>query len=533
MSQDKSPHTDSSAKATVASAKAGETPMAEAGKDDGSGRDAGQGNRKQSVLTQPVDALRQPAGKDNAKRNSGAEASNPPKNNRTTSENTPGSTSTMNSPKPTNDSKARGVWASIFLGLVLIAAALAAGLWWQQQRFEAVAKEVATRLQKSDQQLSQVTERASQALTMVTAQREVVDQLRRELSLTNNELRVLQQAWEAANDGLDQTLLLNDLKRLIGMANQELTLFGNVNSAVSILSAVESMLKAQPAAPLKTLQQAVTTDLARLRAVPQVDLASLSASLDSLIQLTGSAPLLSPQAQVAKLDADRTAGITPSQGQSDPSRQPPEQQPHPQPAAPAASDKPWWEAVTGTVTTSVTEWTSEASTVLLQEFADLMSIRKADDPQALLLSEEQAIQLRANVRAMLLSAQLALMTRQADIWRSELSEVQSLLNTRYDKQALDTKAAMRLASELIKAPVAADVPQINDTLGALASAERALSIPAQTTSHSRADGTESAPSDTDSSDVGQATVNSEDTGSDTVGAVQGQAPAAQSSQQGN
>lgn len=109
-----------------------------------------------------------------------------------------------------------------------------------------------------------------------------------------------------------------------------------------------------------------------------------------------------------------------------------------------------------------------------------MSIRKADDPQALLLSEEQAIQLKANVRAMLLSAQLALMTRQPDIWRSELAEVQSLLNTRYDTQALDTKAALNLLNELLSAPVAAEVPKISDTLSALASAERSLSIPVDT-----------------------------------------------------
>jgi uncharacterized protein HemX len=72
---------------------------------------------------------------------------------------------------------------------------------------------------------------------------------------------------------------------------------------------------------------------------------------------------------------------------------------------------PWWQEATGTVT----RWAEESSAVLAREFADVLSIRKADDPQALLLSEEQVIQLRANVRSMLLSAQLALMTRQQDI----------------------------------------------------------------------------------------------------------------------
>ena len=395
-----------------------------------------------------------------------------------------GSTSTSSSTKPPK--KANGIWTALILGLVLIALALGAGLWWQQQRFESVAREIATRLQQSDQQTAQASERASQALTLATAQREVVDQLRRELSVTTNELTTLQQAWEAANEGLDQTLLLNDLKRLITMANQELVLFGNVNSAVSILSSVDSMLRTQSAPALKNLQQAVITDLARLRSVPQVDVANLSARLDSLIQLTGKAPLLSPAGALATSKGSQpqqTTGQTAGQTATETALESAPTTPAPTPESTTAES--WWQSVTSLsswpswdeTTDKVSQWTSDASTVLLREFADVMSIRKADDPEALLLSEEQAIQLKANVRAMLLSAQLALMTRQTEIWRSELTEVQSLLNTRYDNQALDTKASLNLLNELLEAPVAADVPQLTETLSALASAERTLSIP--------------------------------------------------------
>ena len=139
----------------------------------------------------------------------------------------------------------------------------------------------------------------------------------------------------------------------------------------------------------------------------------------------------------------------------------------------------------------MTRWGSDATSVLAREFADVMSIRKASDPQALLLSEEQAIQLRANVRAMLLSAQLALMTRQADIWRSELTQVQSLLNTRFDVEALDTKAALTVLKELLAAPVAVPVPQISDTMSALASADRAITIPVDSGATPAAEGEES------------------------------------------
>lgn len=440
------------------------------------------GKQKQSVVGQPVDALRQSIDHNHGQSSANRTTGQASKSGNSKSKTHSGSTSTMDSNQQATHSKSsgsRGVWGGLFLGLVLVAVALGVGLWWQQQRFEAVAREIATRLQQSDQMITLARDNASQALALASAQREVVDDLSRDLAVAVNELKTLQQAWEAANEGLDQTLLLNDLERLINMANQELALFGNVNSAVSILSSVDAMLKGQAAPALKVLQQAVITDLARLRSVPQVDVTSLSARLDSLIQLTGKAPLMTPSGIATDMSRSnaQTSVQRGASGQTDQAAQGNPSGGSSAAAAAAASDQsPWWSSW-DLATGKVSQWASEAGGTLLREFADVMSIRKADDPQALLLSEEQAIQLRANVRAMLLSAQLALMTRQADIWRSELNEVQSLLNTRYDTQALDTKASLSLLNELLDAPVAAEVPQLTETLSALALAERALTIP--------------------------------------------------------
>jgi uroporphyrin-III C-methyltransferase len=381
------------------------------------------------------------------------------------------SAATASGVTPRTAKKANGVWTALFVGLLLVVVALGVGVWWQQQRFETVVQEIASRLRESDQQALQALQQASRAVSIASAQRDTVNRLNRELNVTMNELRTLQQAWEAANEGIDQTLLLNDLKRLINMANQELVLFGNVNSAVSILTSVDGMLEIQTAPVLKSLQQAVVTDLSRLRAVAQIDVANLSTKLESLIQLTAAAPLLSPAGSfnqpsrdgVARQNRDAARSVEPATAANN---------------APdsATASEPWWSSW-DTATTTVGRWASDASAVVLREFSDVMSIRKADDPQALLLSEEQSMQLKANVRAMLLSAQLALMTRQAGIWRSELTEVQSLLNTRYDREAFDTKAALNLLNELLEAPIAQKLPQITDTLSALATAERTLTIP--------------------------------------------------------
>jgi len=352
----------------------------------------------------------------------------------------------------------RRSWGVTFL-VVIVIAALATGFWWQQQRFDAVTQEVAQRLQASDERSARAEQLAQQASSLAAAQRDTITKIEQRLRITANELAVLEQAWQTASQGLDQTLLINDLRRLLTQANQQLALMGNVDSAIAIMESVLQLLEGHNLPQLAGLQQAVLTDLSRLRIVPVVDLSGLSIKLDSLIALTGKAPLLVPDAVSPRLQSSAPQTPTPSTG----SQSAPE-------SATTGADDPWWQRWPQTGL----QWLSESGRVLSREFSDVVSIRRANDPQALLLSEEQALQLRANIRSMLLSAQLSLLMRQTSIWRSELSEVESLLNSRYETQALDTKAALRLVRELLAAPLSVQLPAITDSLSALASAERAL-----------------------------------------------------------
>ena len=351
----------------------------------------------------------------------------------------------------------RSAWGLPVLALLVIVALLA-GLWWQQDRFNAVTQEIAQRLQASDERSARAEQLARQASSLASAQRDTIVKIEQRLRITANELAVLEQAWQTANKGLDQTLLVNDLRRLLMLANQQLALMGNVDSAIAIMESVLQLLEGHNLPQLAGLQQAVLTDLSRLRIVPAIDLGALSAKLDSLIALTGKAPLLVPD------------GVSPRLVTGVPQVTAPLVQPSTTPTEASTNPEPWWQRWSRTGA----QWVSESGRVLSREFADVVSIRRANDPQALLLSEEQALQLRANVRSMLLSAQLSLLMRQASIWRSELSEVESLLNTRYETEALDTKAALRLVRELLAAPLAVQLPAITDSLSALASAERAL-----------------------------------------------------------
>lgn len=438
-------------------------------------KDAASSASSKSTLDLPVDALRQPKAGATGASAAPVVSAESSKSKASTNKSTP----SASTPKgPSNPSKpattegggggggGRGVGIGIGVLAVIVIAGLSAVVWWQNQRFETVAREVADRLQQGDARVAQIEKQSSQALSLARSQAQTVEQTTSRLRVMGNEITALEQSWQASNVGLDQKLLVNDLRRLLTMANQQLVLMGNVSSAIAVLQSMQVMLESQVAPEFKGLTQAVGTDLSRLQAVPLVDLAAISAQLDSLIALSGSAPLLVPDRVFPDI-AQSSSPPTPAANNQI-------VKPDGTPDTPSpASHLPWWQQLPD----QAQRLLSEASRVMRDEVSSLVSIRRANDPQALLLSDEQAQELRANVRSRLLSAQLALLTRQTDIWHAELAEVGSLLRTRYDTEAIDTKAAMRVAQSLIAKPLTVPLPALTDSLSALELLDRTVSVP--------------------------------------------------------
>jgi len=75
--------------------------------------------------------------------------------------------------------------------------------------------------------------------------------------------------------------------------------------------------------------------------------------------------------------------------------------------------------------------------------------------------------LRANLRARLLTAQMALLMHQSTVWRLELSTVESAVASRYDVKSADVVTALRLLRELIALNVAVAIPDLTESLAAL------------------------------------------------------------------
>ncbi|MCE7058366.1 uroporphyrinogen-III C-methyltransferase, partial [Algoriphagus sp. AGSA1] len=112
-------------------------------------------------------------------------------------------------------------------------------------------------------------------------------------------------------------------------------------------------------------------------------------------------------------------------------------------------------------------WSREAWSVIRHDLAGFFDIRRVDNEAALLISPDQATQLRQALRLRVMTAQLALMMRQPEIWRSELQAVLTALETYYDNQSTVTQRAVRQVTRLIETPVDTKLPTLSNTLEAI------------------------------------------------------------------
>lgn len=362
-------------------------------------------------------------------------------------------------------------WVSVVALVVVVFLGMA--LWWQHQRFESVAREVATRLQQTDGTVSRLQREVQTALASSSRQGEQLGALSREIRAVRSEMTSMDQAWQSMSRSLDDNLVLGNVRRLLNMAQQQLTLVGNVNSTIAVLETAQSLLEGhQNQERFGDLLKAVQADLERLRSTPQVNIDALAAKLNRLVDITDKAPL-----QIPDPVAPGLASVAATAQASSLARVTEPDQPGQATSVPAPdTEQVWWK-----------RWVDQVSAagattvqVVSREFSDLMQIRRADQSQVLLLSEEQAMLVRTNLRSMLLSAQLALLNRQPEIWVADLKSVRSVLQGYYNPESLDTRTALRLVDELQGAPIALDIEPITQSLSALAVTSQVIAVPDNT-----------------------------------------------------
>ncbi|MDM9558696.1 uroporphyrinogen-III C-methyltransferase [Bordetella petrii] len=356
-------------------------------------------------------------------------------------------------PKARKPSSAVGTLSAALIIVVLLAVGLSWALWMQRKQFLNAGREVAARLDALEQSAALSGKAAREALALAQAQAGRVAQLENQAEEAKSRYDDLQQAWQTVSGGASDELLANDIERLLVMAHQQLRLAGNVNNAIVALETAQSRLARADRPRFASLQQSINGDLERLRAVATIDIPAQSARIDRLAGLISKAPMLVP---------DAAAPGTPPVDGATPPRPAPE--PAADPRAELPADAAWWQRWRA----EIASWPSRAGSTLAHELGDLISVQRVDQPAALMLSAEQAGQARAALRQRLMTAQLAMLMRQPEIWKSELDNVVQALRSYFDGRAADTQAALRLAQELAQTDIAVPLPGVSDSLANVA-----------------------------------------------------------------
>lgn len=115
----------------------------------------------------------------------------------------------------------------------------------------------------------------------------------------------------------------------------------------------------------------------------------------------------------------------------------------------------WWERLTENVSVAT---------------RDLVRVSRIDEPDAVLLSPEQAVFLRENLKLRLLNARLSLLSRQVPASRADMQAVKLAMAKYFDPQSPVNKQAQQALGDVLHASRSLELPRPDETLAALAKA---------------------------------------------------------------
>ena len=315
------------------------------------------------------------------------------------------------------------VWA---IGAVATVALAASGFIWQ--KVSGMQEQLAR--QSADAGAASVEARAMarQAMeqTRETAARQALIEARlSEVSLQRTQLEELMQSLSRSRD----ENLVVDIESALRLAQQQAQLTGSVDPLLAALRSADQRIRRAGQRRLTPLQRAIGRDIDRIKSATLADLPALLVKLDELVRLVDDLPVANA---VGALPAGGRAAVDVR-----------------------AEPQAWWQ---------------RGLAVIGQEIRGLVRVSRIEQPEAALLSPEQSFLLRENLKLKLLNAKLALLARQLESARADLVAASTALSKYFDPASRKTQTAASLLLQVQGQMRATDLPRLDDTLAALATA---------------------------------------------------------------
>ncbi|WP_338888959.1 uroporphyrinogen-III C-methyltransferase [Aeromonas rivipollensis] len=291
--------------------------------------------------------------------------------------------------------------AGVVLGgvAILLALGLTGGLYLhghqnavaQQAELGALKLQLAEAMGKLDQNNSKDAEQFSALGKSQQQQQEALDALQH---------KVLDLDDKRPNDWM-----LAESEYLVRMAGRKLWLEHDIVSAITLLGNADERIKALNDPSLMPIRKALAEDIAQLKGMPRVDREGLTLKLAALSDQIELLPLSTVSMPQAKAEPDQAVSANPD------------------------------------------EWESNLKKNWVKFTENFITIRRRDGAVEALLSPQQEIFLRENLKTKLLQAQLAVYREQQALYTDSLEKAQRWLTQYFDT---DNSATQYMQSELDK-----------------------------------------------------------------------------------
>ena len=326
-----------------------------------------------------------------------------------------------------------------WLSLLLAAAGLASGVlaWNKVQSMQEVLAQQTAQANAQAQQAQTVAKEAQDQVLAANARLTVAEARLAEVSLQRGQLEELVHKLSRTRE---DTLAL-DLEAAMRLAVQQAQLTGSTAPLIASLKSASKRIEGAAQPSLVLVQRAMERDLERLRQAPIVDTTSLLTRLDEVLRLIDDLPLQNGQ-PTAPEDIAPARHTTAPSAQSEP-----------------ATGWQWWQ------TRSAALWQG-----LRKEAGSLLRVSTISGPEAALLSPEEGVFLRENLKLQLLNARLAILGRQYSAAITDLAAVQASLGKYFVTKARRTEGAKTTLIQLQEQLRTSQQPSLDDTLTALANA---------------------------------------------------------------
>jgi uroporphyrin-3 C-methyltransferase len=317
-------------------------------------------------------------------------------------------------------------WGALLAGVVAVLALLLSALLWQ--RLAQVQEQLARQSADSGANAVEaraVARQAQEQARDAAARLAVLDARLSEVALQRSQLEELMQSLSRSRD----ENLVVDIESAVRLAQQQAQLTGSVEPLLAALKTADQRVARAAQPRLTPLQRAIAKDVARIKATAVSDTPMLLTRLDELVRLVDELPL-------ANAVAAPPAGgsLKPKQGDS------------------------------------VMAWWQRSLQVVRDEVRSLVRVSRIEQPEAVLLSPEQSFFLRENFKLKLLNARLGLLSRQIDSVRVDLAAAAASLQKYFDRSSRKTQTAVSLLQQLQAQTRTLELPRVDDTLAALATA---------------------------------------------------------------